>query len=187
MLDDELVKNSSEREAFLEELWRVWKINNQGPWTGEPDREFFIDEHTKYPCFLSRSMEGAWCGYVGIPCTHPFYNKQLYEIKEEGLDADIDVHGGLTYSEKCELDPENGVYQPSDGKDVIWWVGFDCAHKPLSLDLSPFLCDERFIELLIGIRKEMGLDEGKPTYKDIGYARKECKKLASQLLLVGNK
>lgn len=53
------------------------------------------------------SIQTEWyCGYVGIPTNHPFFEKNYDEI-------DISVHGGLTFS---------------DYMDGIWFIGFDCAH-----------------------------------------------------------
>lgn len=77
-----------------------------------------------------------------------------------GLDSLVDVHGGLTYADKCgdrichEVDPGED--------DNIWWFGFDCAHGG---DLSPG-------HTMFG----MG---GK--YRDFDYVSEECRKLAAQL------
>ncbi|MDR1937840.1 MAG: hypothetical protein LBQ73_05000 [Tannerellaceae bacterium] len=48
------------------------------------------------------------CGYIGIPKGHKYYGKDYNYI-----DANVDVHGGLTYAQE-----DNG----------IWVIGFDCAH-----------------------------------------------------------
>lgn len=46
-------------------------------------------------------------GYVGVKESHPWFKKHYDDI-------DIDIHGGLTYSELEE--------------DGYWWVGFDVCH-----------------------------------------------------------
>lgn len=62
---------------------------------------------------LSNLPHGYANGYVGVPPGHPWYGINYNSI-------DVDVHGGLTFSEHklpfCELD------------DEIWWVGFDVCH-----------------------------------------------------------
>lgn len=69
-------------------------------------------EHTfeiaGYTCIAWDSHDG-WCGYVGIPYAHPWY-----ELDYERIDAD--VHGGLTYSDF------------RSGPGGLWFVGFDCMH-----------------------------------------------------------
>ena len=61
-----------------------------------------------YHCRIWRNHMGVWCGYVTVPKSHPAFGKH-YD------DVDVDVHGGLTYSE-------------SEGHDDIWVLGFDCGH-----------------------------------------------------------
>lgn len=52
------------------------------------------------------------CGYVNIPDTHPWFEKDYDEIR------DVEVHGGLTFAE----------YQLKSDEPKGWWIGFDCAH-----------------------------------------------------------
>ena len=52
--------------------------------------------------------------YIGIPKTHPYYNKPYDTI-------DIRCHGGLTFAEK------DFNFNPIDVKN-IWWVGWDYSH-----------------------------------------------------------
>lgn len=53
--------------------------------------------------------------YVEIPSTHYCYQKQYDNI-------DINVHGGLTYSEKSLWIGKHGQIQES------WFIGWDYAH-----------------------------------------------------------
>lgn len=55
---------------------------------------------------------GNLCAYVRVPSSHPAYKKQ-YD------DLDIQVHGGLTFS---EIEP----CAHEDGQG--WWFGIDFAH-----------------------------------------------------------
>src|SRR3990167_2292622 len=64
-----------------------------GPWDAEPDR---LDwREGGFPCFAQRNAMGAWCGYVGVPEGHWAFEKQYGVVN-------VDVHGGLTYSEHCQ-------------------------------------------------------------------------------------
>jgi hypothetical protein len=56
--------------------------------------------------WLPFDARGWGNGYVDLPKTHPMYGVQYDDIN-------VDVHGGLTYSEEV-----NGM----------WRVGFDTAH-----------------------------------------------------------
>lgn len=56
--------------------------------------------------------------YVNIPVNHPCFGKSYNEIYDSGID--IDVHGGLTYSNQ-KLRTESDYL-------VGWWIGWDYAH-----------------------------------------------------------
>lgn len=137
-----------EKMTYDKSKWR------RGPWDNEPDRVDFI--HAGFSCFMLRNDMGHWCGYVGVPSSHPAYMKS-YD------DVDVRVHGGLTYADKC-----NDVicHVPEPGMpDDVWWLGFDTAH---SGDLSPMMTRFRF--------KDYG-----DIYRDVNYTRKETEQLAEQL------
>ena len=134
----------------------------KGEWDDEPDRKDFI--HAGFSCFILRNNLGSWCGYVGVPNTHPAYEKD-YD------DVDVSVHGGLTYANKCQ-----GVicHIPEAGMpDDVWWLGFDTCHYN---DISP----SRYLSSLIGgvvIAREDELGE----YRNMDYVINETKQLADQL------
>lgn len=132
-----------------------------GPWEHEPDHVQF--KAHGFACMLHRNPMGAWCGYVGVPASHPYYEKDWDQV------PDIDVHGGLTYAGKCQGElchvPEPG--EPDD----IWWLGFDCSH---CYDETPALSSrlKRFqaaSDLVFGI------------YRDEAYVTDETTRLAQQL------
>ena len=98
-----------------------------GPWMQEPDKMQWQDPETGLPCLVVRALvTGALCGYVGVTRDHPAYEKDYTR-----LDVDLDVHGGLTFADKCQPDAEEkGIcHIPGEGEpDDVWWLGFDCSH-----------------------------------------------------------
>jgi hypothetical protein len=146
----------------------------EGPWSGEPDKLQWIDEATGYDCLIVRSdFSGALCGYVGVPPGHP-----LHGVGDD--DADLDVHGGLTFAGGCQQGAPEGhgvCHVPEPGRPAdVWWLGFDCAH---AWDLMPGM-DARLRGLGMPPMPHFG---GPPvTYKPVGYVREECARLAAQLV-----
>ena len=95
-----------------------------GPWQDEPDKRQWTDPATELPCLINRHPEwGHWCGYVGVPRGHPWYEIDAEEISAE-------AHGGLNFSAKCTGDETSGVcHLVALGEDDdVWWLGFDCGH-----------------------------------------------------------
>lgn len=91
-----------------------------GEWKAEPDHILWLDAITGYRCIIRRSdVTGALCGYVCVNRSHPYHGKSHIEID------DIDIHGGLTYSELCS---DTGQ----------WILGFDCAHADDLCPIIPF-------------------------------------------------
>lgn len=131
-----------------------------GPWTEEPNRQEF--EHAGLPCIIHRGGSGAWCGYVGVKPGHPLHRLGYNDDK-----VNVEVHGGLTYSEKCAGHICH-VAKPGEPDDV-WWFGFDCAH---SWDVAP------------GLQRFMDRYEFNASYKDVFYAIAETERLARQLAAV---
>jgi hypothetical protein len=126
----------------------------KGPWNNEPDRIDWV--YKGFSCMMIRNTLGNWCGYVAVPSDHPSYKKDYDDVY-------VDVHGGLTYSDKCQ---ENGVicHVPEPGMpDDVWWLGFDCGHSG---------------DYLPGLTFAYG-DEN--DYKDVEYVRFEVISLADQL------
>jgi hypothetical protein len=158
-----------------------------GPWNDEPDKLQWIDDATGLDCLIVRNRLGALCGYVGVPSKHPWHGigySSSPSGKDDDLYADdcpevvVSVHGGLTYSDRCEEDaPEDsgichvpGLGRPAD----VWWFGFDCAHFG---DIAPGM---------IARERKMGFpappDGG--VYKTVDYVRAEVAHLARQLATV---
>ncbi len=130
-----------------------------GPWDNElEDRVDFV--HVGLACFIKRHPDsGHWCGYVGIPSNHPYYDSEYpYELN-------LAVHGGITYGAKCN--PDNGIcHIPLPGMpDDVFWLGFDAAHSGDEAPNTPIRYRSWF--------------EG--SYKTAAYMIAETKDLAEQL------
>lgn len=137
-----------------------------GEWVEEPDIVKF--EYNGFHCLIRRIFDdenkvddiyGHLCGYIDIPKCHPFYQKHYDEIE-------IDVHGGLTFS---------------DVIDGFWTIGFDCAHycdykpgyemyKRNSVFNDLFPIPESF--------KKHALFN--PEYRNIAFCIEQCKSMADQ-------
>ena len=144
-----------------------------GSWDGEPDKTQWQDEATGLPCIAVRHPRGGhWCGYVGVAEGHPHFEKG-YE------DVDVDVHGGLTFSNLCQPhEDEEGrgichVAGPGE-PDRVWWLGFDCAH---SGDWSPRDAMYERDRAQEGIWRRSTEDE----YRTLNYVKNQCAHLARQL------
>jgi hypothetical protein len=141
----------------------------EGPWQYEPDRVDFV--HAGYACLLVRHWRmGQWCGYVGVDDNHPYYGKPYQDVDDK-----LEVHGGLTYANRC-----NGYicHVPAAGMPAdVWWFGFDAAHAG---DLTPGLAAR---ERALGM-PELDDPEGgffRDVYRTIDYVRAQTELLAKQL------
>ena len=145
----------------------------RGPWDDEPDKMQFPDEATGLPCLIVRGPMGALCGYVGVAEGHPAFGVDYSDVRIAGEDGEreyVDVHGGLTFADHCQLHQAGearGIrHVPSEGEpDHVWWLGFDCAH---AWDVMP--------------AHSMHLDFFRDAvYRDVAFVRRECQRLAQQL------
>ena len=134
-----------------------------GPWQHEPDRAEW--EHAGLPCLAVRAG-GHWCGYAAVPPGHPWYGVPYSEYDT----VNVDVHGGLTYSDACQ---GHVCHVPKPGEpDDVWWFGFDCNH---SGDYSP--------QMAVYARQQ-GHDwyhDRTEQYRTLDYVRAEVNRLAEQL------
>lgn len=153
--------------AFDKAAW------GDGPWQNEPDKKQWQDPATGLPCLIVRACtSGALCGYVGVAQGHPYYGKGY-------MDINAYVHGGLTFSDKCDNEAPQceGICHKADaGEDDVWWLGFDCAHGG---DVMPrFDADLRKHKMM-----EFSFSHIYPesTYKNFSYVTCEVESLAAQL------
>ena len=77
--------------------------------------------------FLPPEIKQGWGnGYVGVPPNHPWFGKDYNEL-------DVDVHGGLTFSNKAA---------PKEQPDSYWWIGFDTCHY----QDNKYNCSKEYVE-----------------------------------------
>src|SRR5262245_43843719 len=112
------------------------------------DTKRWIDT-TGYPCLARKMRWGSWCGYVGVPETHPLYglpynarikpppgwNNRLRSLQGIGvIDLLVAAMSGNDPNENmqiCLLLECHGGVTFSDFRDEErehFWFGFDCAH-----------------------------------------------------------
>ena len=133
------------------------------------EKEF---ESNGLKCAVLFMSIGHRCGYVGVPIGHSLFGLQYMDI-----DNDIDVHGGITYSDK------NDNYPIKDNE--LWWFGFDCAHHGDAQDY-----EQAFNYGLISkesYERYQELEDKWPTEgikRGCGYVESECKLLARQLMKI---
>lgn len=129
-----------------------------GPWHDEPDKVQWLDPVTSLPCMVRRGGGGGWCGYVGVPKSHPLFEKD-YEK------PDVSVHGGLTFANVCSGDEQGICHLVEPGEDDnIWWFGFDCSHYGDLRPGDPFQFSDR-----------------ENQYRDLEYVKAQTLDLARQL------
>ncbi len=73
-------------------------------------------------------------GYVLIDSTHPYFGKEYNEIE------DIEVHGGLTYSEQM-TDKMAELFGLEKSDIRMWCFGFDTVH----FGDNEVNCSEQFV------------------------------------------
>lgn len=156
-------------------------------WENEPDS--FDGEFHGYKVKMKRNHGGAWCGYVGLPRSHPWhgraYNSKV-KVPDEILERPVDVDQVGVINLFCAMgqdQPEvaagwidmvlaidvHGGITYADEADDLWWIGFDCSHAG---DLSP-----RYHER----HPEWGIGE---TYRNADYVKDQVENLAKQLKAV---
>lgn len=98
-----------------------------GEWNKEPDRVEWrmMDRY----CFVSRTKQGSWCGYVGLPKGHRYHGIRALELTTI---LNTQVHRGITWSERGGV-KFTWQFPVSD----LWVVGFDCGYG--GLDYQPGL------------------------------------------------
>lgn len=157
------------------------------PWFTEDNKVDFEAEGFK--CAMRRGPLGSWCGYVGIPKTHPWHGKAYSDkikptkdmlgprtAQDHGpIDVFCMLFSGVDPAEALNITLAMRIHGgltyasdrvPCGEPDGLWWFGFDCAH---SGDLIPSFAEQR------------ALHHGNDIYRDQSYVIAECQSLAAQL------
>ena len=120
---------------------------------------------------------GFRCGYVKIPKSHPFYNKDYFE-KEI---CNLNVHGGITFSSHT-----TNHECLSDG----YWLGFDAFHNTDMLDYDEMskesLKASKLLNQFVKELDEIFLISNNHTRKirNTGFMESQCRNLCEQLAQV---
>ncbi len=158
-----VIRASEIRTTFIDR--KGWP---SGPWDDEPDRIEW--RNGGLPCLMLRQRMGIWCGYVGVPPSHPLFGAKVYEDAVERLQ----VHGSVTFGSECIGEPPEAVcHVPRvDETGHVYWFGFDHAHGG---DVIP-TCK--------GVFKHPSAPVvfGDQSYKDESYVKDQVNRLAEQLL-----
>lgn len=156
---------------------RLAAVDEVGPWTGEPDKVLWVDPTSNLDCMMLRNHQGGWCGYVGVPSQHPWF-----EVGFDDIHPYPEVHGGVNYSAACqEGEGDDAIcHTPMAGRSGhLWWLGFDCGHawdfQPLAHLRLKQICRD---DLPDRIR------EG-TTYRTLEYVRDQVTLLALQAYVAG--
>lgn len=119
----------------------------------EGDRKLFT--YKGYQCKIRRHNALLHlCGYVKLPESSPFYEKD-YGTIEEMTDYDIPAHGGLTFA--------------GFDRDGDYIIGFDCAH---AWDIVPQMVFDRY--------QTTCLNDG--VYRDMDYVTTNLEELVDCLI-----
>ena len=106
---------------------------------------------------------GNRCGYVAVPKGATTYGEHYDDVQ-------VDVHGGLTFSDW-------GDTYPVEAEDV-WWFGYDCAHYGDARD--PTLMSPKYKEMYDKGLFTSALDDY-GVVRSLEYCVEQCESLASQL------
>lgn len=166
------------RWTFLDK--RSWPA---GPWRQEPDKSQWVDEPSGLDCLIVRGPSGSLCGYVGVPESHPLFQRDGEELF---------VHGGITFTNFCQESPPGFPNHqvcriPFGGRpEKVWWFGFDCAH---SRDASPLgQIHLRSVKHVLGSDAEALFRQNQMwpcgVYRNFHYVRRQCASLAAQLAAI---
>lgn len=128
------------------------------------DRSNLLEEgiYRNHEYAITFNSMGYRCGYVKLTKNHKYYGT-VYQ------DIDVNVHGGLTFSDydvPCE----------KDGPDDGYWIGFDCGHFWDQPDLT-LPIQKEYLDSVERISKIM--PDGKIRSTD--YVRGQCYNLIDQL------
>ena len=133
-------------------------------------------EYKGFPCVVLFLSNAYRCGYVGIPKSNKYYDKNYGEIP-------VSCHGGLTYSAK-KLFGQNDT--------DTWWIGFDCAHYGDGYDVKKakelFANDEQVMKQLT-VLEQTGYFSvcEEDQVRTLDYVEENCRSIVDQLIQLESK
>lgn len=151
-------------------------LDNQKNFVNLSYRDFMLRIVRPHTSFLSH-----YCGYVILPKGHKLEGKHYDDIN-------VDVHGGLTFSDETVVFNYTGEKLK---EEKHWMIGFDCAH---SYDISTI---HEYNYLKREVLADSFDDEGnvleyifaaddktdhRPSYKTFYYVKRELEKLVDQII-----
>jgi len=146
------------------------------------------------PIALRRNLQKAWCGYVGIPSSHPHFNLSYseeilygdWELRQVGGKSPMTLLitamkiDSIKETSKISLDAiydapggltYSGADWPTEVPKGYWWFGFDCSHYD---DITPREVFQSFSGYPYSLKPE-------GEYRTLEYVLTACRKLASRL------
>lgn len=115
---------------FLEPCERCMRIPQEqklfedGDWKSGLRTDRWI--HRGIPCLIHCGGVIGYCGYLGFPLGHPFYESG--DIG--GISELLDVHGGITFTgEDSYKGNQHCAYAPQYCNLPYWWIGWDYMHS----------------------------------------------------------
>lgn len=146
-----------------------------GPWKKELDDYLWLPAHPPYLHMVRRGPMGAFCGYVGVGPSHPYFGMEA----NEACDLPLSVHGGITWSSLTTVTAESAVTFPSfwNLPKEMRMFGFDCSHAG---DVVPKM--NLYKSTIPGFPKfEHVMPWGPDVYRTVDYTQNEVALLALQL------
>lgn len=157
--------------------------------------DFFAGEAHGLIYFGKRGGMKAWCGYVGVPETHPLYEKGYGDtvkvdpkLFQESINIDdIGPITLMTASSRTDLEActtsldlifrvHGGLTfagrWPNPFRQDLWFFGFDCSHAG---DRNPYYAIKNLID------PENDIWDRNEPYRTEEYTRGQCERLAKQL------
>jgi hypothetical protein len=133
--------------------------------------------YKEYEYLITFNDMGFRCGYIAIPTDHKFYDNNFMDNDEE-----LEVHGGITFSEQHSLVEDILGKQCTDK-----WIGFDAGHFGDIPDIDATL---KYFPHLREARKNHVIEMAHIFEKDcfnhsmktFEYMEDECKSLIDQLI-----
>ena len=109
------------------------------PFVDKDDKQMSYEVKTATVKSTTTFERGWGNGYVGIGKDHPLFRVDYSQL----WSSDLEVHGGITFSELIDCKDENSEWHVLDG---MWAFGFDTAHG----GDDQYSCNELYVKRQLG-------------------------------------